>query len=137
MMENEARPTAGGPAHRRYCGECGTRIDQRCPKCYTAAQPEPSANLREAVETLVTTFIEFWDDRDVPQSKRREAVALALSAVGPVVEEYRDMIRRLVSVVGLLDNIICDSGIILGDKEQKEFNGCWDDAQVLIGGDDE
>ena len=120
MTENEARPTAGGPVHRRYCGECGTRIDQLCPKCYPAAQPAPPASLREAVEEAVNDICSYGIMRDALHRDTKDAtvesvidiIALdaakaidaILAAVAPVEKEYRDMIRRFVTYLERPEN---------------------------------
>ena len=81
------RPTAGGPVHRRYCGECGTRIDQRCPKCYLAAQPEPPASLREAVEKAA---VECSNEK----YNLYDCINIIAEYVEPVVEAREKLLRE-------------------------------------------
>ena len=131
MTENEARKAAKKIVEYIWCGAGSpSHMEDSITQIILAAQPEPPAGLREAVETLVTTFTEFWDDRDVPQPKRREAVALVLSAVEPVVEEYRDMIRRFVAINGAIDQLDSPCGIL------HERDSLVVEARALIGGDD-
>lgn len=127
MTNDDVRPAAGGPVHRRYCGECGTRIDQLCPKCYLAAQPEPPKDLQEAVEIA-------WF-----KAKNRHIEAVGdvndlciddiLAAVRPLVVEYRDMIRRLIALQAPHED---DWGECPCWK-----CGTYAEARALIGGEDE
>ena len=120
MTNDEARPAAGGPVHRRYCGECGTRIDQLCPKCYPAAQPEAPKALRKAIMTM-TGFIP-----SLTGEERKALIDGILSAVGPLVEAREQAIKRLLIVIPTKQYI--------DDPVTKEVCQV---ASALIGGDDE
>ena len=126
MTENEARPTAGGPVHRRYCGECGTRIDQLCPKCYPAAQPEPPKGLREAVERasykIFAKYEVCMDTLPLPEVMCKTILA----AVGPVVEAREKLLWYFLVMVPrheykctcMLCNKVAEAQALIGGKDE-------------------
>ena len=95
MTNDEVRPAAGGPVHSRYCGECGTRIDQLCPKCYTAAQPEPPTSLRKAVKCAAG---DIWDkafgDRGRKYLLECTIADIIFTAVRPLLEAREKLLRE-------------------------------------------
>ena len=106
-----ARKVTDGPVHRRYCGDCGTRIDQLCPKCYTAVQAEPSASLREAVDDLyknktmkrLLETVEYGksnhDQVIIDRRRKTQFTKAILSVVGPVVEAREKLLRYFLVMV--------------------------------------
>ena len=110
-----------------------------------AAQSEPNASLRKTMEDLYKSktmkrlleTVEYGkSNRDqviIDKRRKQQFIKAVLAAIRPVMQKYREMIQKLIDVVGLLDDTICDEGIILGNEEKEEFNTCWDNAQTLIG----